>query len=475
MSDKVDQSSTLTVSESRGRIAPPRLVPQLYVVFRAAQPLTPTSRHRLDGVGEVLLGRGDRAHAERIESDGAKMLRIAMPDRAMSGRHARIVLRDNFHVLEDTGSKNGTFRNGERVTTATLRDGDIIEVGGTFLLFRAAVPSRMDGALDVEAMGVAAPHEVLTTLSEPLARTFDSLAQASRSPLPILVHGETGTGKELIARASHDLSGRSGAFVAVNCGALPATLVESELFGARKGAFSGATEDRPGLVRAAHGGTLFLDEIGELPAIAQAALLRVLQEKEVLPIGATKPIPVDFRLVAATHRDLSEDVRRGTFRADLLARVTGFLTRLPPLRERREDLGLLVATLLRRTSPSAAEAIGFDLAGARALVRHKWPRNIRELERVLATALVLARGGAIGFDELFGPSSPAAELEESESDEPPAVLSSADETRKKELIALFRANAGSVSAVARAMGKQRNQIQRWMKRYRIDPRNLPDD
>src|SRR6266852_6634237 len=174
------------------------------------------------------------------------------------------------------------------------------------------------------------------------------LEAVAASTVSVVLQGESGTGKEVAATAMHRLSGRVGPFLPVNCGGLPETLIESELFGSRKGAFSGADKDRPGLFRSADGGTLFLDEIGELPASAQSALLRVLQDGEILPIGATQPIRVDVRFLAATNRNLDAQVARGLFRADLLARISGFAVWLPPLRERREDMGILIAALLNR-------------------------------------------------------------------------------------------------------------------------------
>src|SRR5207302_1217977 len=189
--------------------------------------------------------------------------------------------------------------------------------------------------------------------------------------------GETGTGKEVIARAIHAASRRPGAFVAVNCGALAPNLVESELFGHKKGAFSGATEDHNGLVRAADKGTLLLDEIGDLPVPTQAALLRVLQQREVLPLGTTKPMPVDLRVVAASHRDLEAEVGAGRFREDLWSRLAGYTAQLPALRDRREDLGLLVAALLARLVQT--RPIRFTSEAGLALVQYDWPRNVREL------------------------------------------------------------------------------------------------
>ena len=211
------------------------------------------------------------------------------------------------------------------------------------------------------------------------------LVRVAMAKLPVLLLGESGAGKEVLARTVHDISARTGPFVAINCGALAPTLVESQLFGHVKGAFSGALKDEPGLVRASSGGTLFLDEIGELPAAAQATLLRVLQEKEVLPLGATKPVPVDLRVVAATLKPIEQSP---TFRPDLYARVAAYVHRLVPLRERRADLGLLIADLLPRLSAERAPKLRFAPDLATALVSHSWPLNVRELEHLLSVAIV---------------------------------------------------------------------------------------
>jgi transcriptional regulator with PAS, ATPase and Fis domain len=216
----------------------------------------------------------------------------------------------------------------------------------------------------------------------------------------VVVVGESGTGKELVARAIHSLSGRPGPFQALNCAAIPTTILESELFGARKGAFAGVTEDRPGLVRVADHGTLLLDEVADLPLPAQAALLRFLQESEVLPVGATRPVRVDVRVVAATQSSLSSLVARGKFRADLFARLDAFTVAVPPLRERREDLGLLVATLLRKLAPDRCEAIRIAPDAALSLLRHSWPHNVRELEHSLGVALAVCDGSTIELAHL---------------------------------------------------------------------------
>src|SRR5260370_807501 len=212
-----------------------------------------------------------------------------------------------------------------------------------------------------------APAPCAPACSPPLAGEVRRLAAIARSTAPVVPHGPTGSGKELAARALHQLSGRAGAFVAVNCGSIAKTLVETELFGYRKGAFSGAEEDRPGLMRTADKGTLFLDEIADLPASSQAALLRALQESEVMPVGATQPVKIDVRVLAATHFDLQKLVAEGGFRPALFERISGLTVRLAPLRDRRGDLGILIGDLLRRHAPGLEGRVSHTGGSSRAL------------------------------------------------------------------------------------------------------------
>ncbi|HEU4588565.1 MAG TPA: sigma-54 dependent transcriptional regulator [Gemmatimonadales bacterium] len=213
----------------------------------------------------------------------------------------------------------------------------------------------------------------------------------------VLITGESGTGKEVIARYIHNLSARSdGPFLSINCGALPENLLESELFGHVKGSFTGAVRDKQGLFAAARGGSFFLDEVGEMPPSLQVKLLRVLQEREAIPVGATEPIPVDVRIIAATNRDLEEEIRRGNFRSDLFYRLNVININLPPLRERRDDLLLLIEALLANlaaetgTEPKALASDALD-----AVMVYEWPGNVRELENALEHAVVLTRGSLI--------------------------------------------------------------------------------
>jgi two-component system response regulator AtoC len=240
--------------------------------------------------------------------------------------------------------------------------------------------------------------------SEPMAELQRQVRRVAPMKTTVLLVGESGTGKELVARALHELSPRAGfPFVAVNCGALPAELMESELFGHVKGAFTDASRDKRGLAAEADGGTLFLDEIGELPPLLQVKLLRFLQDEEVRRVGDTRSHRVDVRVVAATARDLSEAARRGEFREDLLYRLDVVKLRLPPLRERPGDIPLLARHFLGRFSrlrPDRPPPAGFAPGALEALASHRWPGNVRELEHAIERAVILAEGPEIREEDL---------------------------------------------------------------------------
>ena len=235
-----------------------------------------------------------------------------------------------------------------------------------------------------------------------LANTVNIGRKAAASDIPVLITGETGTGKEVFARAIHGESARAGkAFVAVNCGAIPAQLVESTLFGHEKGAFTGATEKTPGKFREAEGGTIFLDEVGELPLDAQVKLLRVLQQKEVEPVGAGKPVPVNIRIISATNRNLAADIQAGKFREDLYFRLNVLQLELPPLRERRGDIPNLVDHFIDRAC--AREGVAYKAPSETLLKTLKskhWPGNVRELENTINRALVMSEGSTLTPDDL---------------------------------------------------------------------------
>lgn len=459
---------TLGSTMSAEREGPGEVGPRfaLHVAMFADRPLEVGTRHVLD-VDEVLVGRGGERSSERTSVRGRPVLVLRFRDPRMSTLHARLLRCPEGWVLTDQQSKNGTRVAGEPVERAVLRDGDVVELGGTFLVVRT-----LEGwTLPTEEAPSLTPLDI-ATLNLPLESAVGRLAKVARSTISVVLMGESGTGKEVFARAVHAASGRTGPFQAINCGALPSTLLEAELFGCKKGAFSGAVADREGLVRSAEGGTLLLDEIGDLPLGSQAALLRVLQEHEVMPVGGTRAVPVDVRVLAATHKDLGKLVATGTFREDLLARLSGFELRLPPLRERIEDLGLLVGGLLRRIAPERAQEVSLTRRAARALFAHAWPQNVRELEKALEAALVFAGSQPIDLEHLpaglSGPP-PGGAQASSPSAAPDPPESPEDARRRDELRRLLEAHRGNLSAVARELGKARFQVQRWMKRYALRP------
>jgi DNA-binding NtrC family response regulator len=424
----------------------------------------------LGDIDAATLGRAADGRTIQLSTvGGERRLTIELEDRRMSVVHAHLRRLPDGWSLEDARSKNGTWVNGVEVSSTVLRSGDLVEVGRSFFVYSDHVPHPV-------RPGAPEPPLGLSTRHPGLARQFDNLTAIARSSVAIVVRGESGTGKELIAKAVHQISSRPGPLQALNCGALSRSLLESELFGYRKGAFSGAHEDRPGLIRSADKGTLFLDEIGDLPLEGQAALLRVLQEGELLPVGGVKALPVDVRVIAATHRDLGAMVERETFRADLLARLTGFTVVLPPLRERREDLGALLHILLARpASPAATGAPAAAATGAsaspvelspaaiRALYAYPWPGNVRELEKVISTARILAGDLPIEYEHLpdavrVAPLPVAA---------PPAGEQAPDAARDR-LEQLLARHQGNVNAVARELRTSRTQVHRLCRRFGID-------
>jgi DNA-binding NtrC family response regulator len=431
------------------------VVPCLIVVSEYSRLTVPALRVLLGDLQEVTVGRGLRRGLERRDRSAT----LSVPDQEISRKHLTVRCKRTDWEVTDLGSKNGISVNGEPARTATLTDGDLIEAGGTLLMFR----EYCDGAAEDTDRDLAAEPATpvaFRTVSFELEHQVRQLTKIARANISVLVRGETGTGKELIARAVHDGSGRRGQFIPVNCAALPRNLIESELFGHKRGAFSGAHEEHEGLVRRADGGTLFLDEIAELPEQSQGALLRVLQDGEVRPVGSTNPVKVNIRVVAATHQDIPARIADGRFRQDLYARLAGFEMLLPPLRDRREDLGTLIASILSRMAPEP-ERITLHRLAARALFRYSWPLNIRELEQALHAAITLIDDNEICFEHL--PKAIRTFV-------PPKLASMRPEDHvvRERVIELLCEHDGNLSAVARAMGKAPLQIRRWCHRMKID-------
>jgi transcriptional regulator with PAS, ATPase and Fis domain len=308
-------------------------------------------------------------------------------------------------------------------------------------------------------------NEILAA-SDPMRAVMRLIDRAASCDTPILLVGESGTGKELLARAIHRKSPRArGPFLAVNCSAIPEPLLESELFGHRRGAFTDARADQPGLFQSAQRGTIFLDEIGDMPTTLQGKLLRVLQEKEVHPLGAPVPVPTDVRVVAATHRDLPAMIGDGRFREDLLYRINVIEIRVPPLRERPDDVEPLVRHLLSKHGAAIGkEDCELSSEAMAAIRRHTWPGNVRELENVIERALVLGTGPVITFDDL-----------------PDSVKSQRAQVRhtggrrladveRDHIVHTLHEVAGNKAAAARVLGVNRKTLYRKLTQHRIPSR-----
>jgi PAS domain S-box-containing protein len=303
--------------------------------------------------------------------------------------------------------------------------------------------------------------------SKPMAMVFQQIQDVSRVDSTILIEGETGTGKEMVARAIHFSSGRKrGPFVPVNCAALSESLLESQLFGHKRGAFTGAVESHKGLFETAHGGTVFLDEIGDLSPSAQTRLLRVLQEREIVRLGETRPRRIDVRVLAATHRDLDEEVARGNFRSDLLYRVKVGRIQLPPLQERREDIPLLAGLFLRQIQAATSKKLEeVSVEAMRVFMEYGWPGNVRELRNAIEFAAIRCKDTVIQIDDL--PSEIAAK-----SSEPPAdAFNEGQLDEKGHLLEALERSGGNRALAARMLGIGRTTLYRRLARHKISTHN----
>ena len=457
------RASDTTQSERIPRRVVPR-APGFRLLFTAEtiapsapwHPLTPGSHH----IGRDLDG------AAGLQLDG---------DRRASRVHALVKVSGSATPIEivDMDSKNGVFVNGLRCHSAALRDGDVIRVGDSLLILRYEPASTPDAAVPM-LLGVSVAQRGLR------ARVH----AAASEDAAVLLLGETGTGKDLTARALHTATGRRGPLLPVNCGAIPDSLSESLFFGHVGGSFTGAARDRTGYFIAADGGTLFLDEIGELSLRSQALLLRVLEDLQVTPIGATKAQPCDVRIVAATNRDLTRAIEKGEFRGDLYARLAAIKLQLTPLRARREDILILLLHAL------ASPTVTLTARLAEALLLYPFPFNTRELFQV---AHELRSSGDSPLDlplisERLAASPPSAMPSDIRSAVPmepavprvdPVAAERADAQddaaslpkqplSREVLLRLMEEHRGIIARVAQAAGRSRRQVMRWLEQHQID-------
>jgi transcriptional regulator with GAF, ATPase, and Fis domain len=462
MSDELRQRTTAVPSQRPAR-TDRMATAELRVVMPPALAATiPLSAERL------VLGR-------QAEQPGTPEI----GDVSVSRKHLAIEwdAAGGFHTGVDLGSSNGSFVDSVRaVSRLPLADGSVVRLGPTVVAIYQS-PAVADGDDTTLTSRDAIPGQAPATRSLRVA-----VARVAADPSPVLFIGETGTGKEHIAEEIHRLSGRKGDLVAVNCAALSPALVESQLFGHVRGAFTGASDAQPGLFREADGGTLFLDEIGELPLDLQPKLLRAIQEREVRPVGSTRSFAVDVRVIAATNRNLARQVQEGSFRRDLYGRLSLWEITVPPLRRRRGDLFMWIERLRRRwlserSRAAPAQDWVFEAPAAEALLMREWRDNLRGVDRLVHALAGAAAPGVQSDSEPFTfgalPSwlwEPAS-IETAETHHTPVPATPARPApNREELIAALAQHQGSVRATARYYERDRRQIYRWMESFGLKER-----
>jgi DNA-binding NtrC family response regulator len=404
----------------------------------------------------ILVVRGvDRGHAlaitdEEVIVGSAPTCQLVLRDPAVSRNHLSIRLLPNGYLCTDLASTNGTWLDKHRIVSAYVEPGDLLQIGDTRLRLESRRQRFELPLSQADAFGK------LIGRSAAARRLFALLETVAPQDATVLLVGESGTGKDLAAEAIHDASPRAaGPFVVVDCGALPPALMESELFGHERGAFTGAQERRSGAFVEAHKGTLFLDEIAKLPRDMQPKLLRALDRRQVKPLGSDHTIDVDVRVVAASDRDLRVDVNRGVFREDLFYRLNVVPIKLPPLRERVDDIPLLANHFLRQLSgDSEAELTAEQLA---ALVDQQWPGNVRELRNWVERSLVLATSEA---DPATGELEPFKQ----------AKARTVDAFERQYLTALLLRTEGNVAQAARLAAMDRVNFTRIMRKHGLKRR-----
>ncbi len=403
-------------------------------VFRDKQYL---GGYNIGTTSEVRIGRGIKNQ-------------IILPDSEVSRKHARLVRHGSGYMLIDE-SRNGTLMKGKKVNNVRLENGDEFQIGSFKIKLDDDVddwdqPTEESRVLEKESF------QGIVGTSPAIRNLFEFIKRVSDSDGTVLINGETGTGKELVARAVHALGVRAkGHFVAINCSAISPDLVESELFGHEKGSFTGAVKSRKGAFEQANGGTLFLDEIGDLSLDLQPKLLRVLEEGVIRRVGSQIENEVDVRVVAATHRDLKEEVDNGNFRADLLYRLFVLPLFVPPLRERKEDIELLTRHFMGSRGELVPEA-------QQHLVDHPWPGNVRELKNVLERACIMKVDGSIEPGDLIFLDEEGAKPEFSDDH-------SLEDLEKMYYSRALEKSDGSIRAAAKSLGIPKSTFFDRLKKY----------
>ena len=411
------------------------------------------SRYELEILDGMDAGRTLPIHhrVATLGTDSAN--RVVLRDRTVSRIHARIEADQGGYRLCDLDSKNGSFVQDHRIRDIYLNNKTTFRLGETALRF------LLQGErVDVSFSPMDSFEELIGT-SLSMREVFGMLERVAPTELTVLVEGESGTGKELVARALHKRSQRSGGpLVVFDCGAVARNLMESELFGHVKGAFTGATENRMGAFQQAHGGTIFLDEIGELEPELQPKLLRVIETQEVKPVGSNRPIKVDVRVVAATNRNLFEEVHQGSFREDLFYRLAVIQVTLPPLRDRIEDIPLLIRHFVRQTGKDP-DATPLSYETMARLKAHPWSGNVRELKNYVERATILAQDGGLDPSYLHTPRMPRQN-----EDSAPVMLDTPFKEAKESLVTWFEKKywksllsrtGGNISRASRVAGIHR--------------------
>ena len=421
----------------------------------------------------------DLAHSIALESPALVVGRQqaggihALAHPTVSRQHLRIEWSSaaGAHQMRDLASHNGSRINGRQLAAeiaVELAHGDTIQLGDVIAVYQIEPAEQSQDAL--------VSLDALPGVSVAMQRLRRTVARAGRDRSPVLLVGETGTGKEQIAREIHRLSGRDGALLSVNCAALSRELIESQLFGHVRGSFTGAVADHAGLFRAATAGTVFLDEIGDLPLDLQPKLLRALQEAEVLPVGATRALPVDVRVIAATNRDLTASVEAGGFRRDLYARLAMWEIAVPPLRERRADVLAWIDRLHQHwlaERPDQLPALPIELspAAAEQILLADWPENLRGVGRLVHELATRLGGGRVEADDLPAWVSRAQPHDTCGMSAVRVARSVGRISARRptpspdELATAMREHDGSVRAVARRFGRDRRQIYRWLEAF----------